>query len=140
MDYDLENLISLIAEHTVLEPSYVTPEKTFAELGFDSLGHIQLITECEDIFKVEIPEESANAALTVAELHAAILAAAIQPCRYCHQQPNPKQSEEGHYLECSNLIDCPGWPYTEPHPTPALAIAAWNAITRAGSSSLKTGN
>lgn len=133
MDYDLENLISLIAEEGMIPRDEVTPEKTFAELGFDSLDHIQLIGECEHHFGVEIPEQIANAALTVAALHAAVTQAFLpvsQPCPYCHQPPVTKQNDDGHYLECSNQIDCPGWPYTEPHPTQALAIAAWNSITR----------
>ena len=53
-----------------------------------------------------------------------------KPCPYCDQPPAPKRIDEGHYLECSNLIDCPGWPYTELYPTPEQALAAWNAITK----------
>jgi hypothetical protein len=63
----------------------------------------------------------------------------IQPCPYCQQPPALRTAPampglvDEHYLECSNQIDCPGWPYTEPHPTQELAIADWNAITKEGS-------
>jgi hypothetical protein len=60
------------------------------------------------------------------------------PCPYCHQPPAQKSTESAppqHYLECSNLIDCPGWPYTEPHPTPELAIQEWNTITASAADS-----
>lgn len=55
---------------------------------------------------------------------------APKPCDWCRQLPIAKQGEDGHYFECSNLIDCPAWPYTSPLPTPALALAAWNAIEK----------
>lgn len=50
------------------------------------------------------------------------------PCPYCDQPPAAKQSDSGHYIECSNLIDCPGWPYTDPYPTAAEATAEWNSL------------
>lgn len=51
-------------------------------------------------------------------------------CDWCGELPLVKRGEEGHYLECSNLVDCPGWPYTDPLATEAMAVAAWNAITK----------
>jgi acyl carrier protein len=73
MDCTLENLTSLIAEHAIIDPSLITPDAAFGSLGFDSLDHIDLIMEVEDLFQVEIPEPIAARCLTVADLHQAIL-------------------------------------------------------------------
>lgn len=133
MDYDLVNLISLIAEEGVLNPADITPDKTFAELGFDSLDHMQLIGECEHLFEIEISEQDANAALTVAALHQAILAAApLQPCPACGAMPkrcaDPVHQGQ-HFIGCSNEYKCPVWPVTRSYPTPAEAAQAWRDQT-----------
>jgi acyl carrier protein len=73
MDCTLQNLISLVAEHAIVDPADITPESAFGSLGFDSLDHIELIIEAEDLFNVEIPEQVANACHTVGDLHQAIL-------------------------------------------------------------------
>lgn len=75
MDYTLEKLISLIAEHAVLETADITLESGFGSLGFDSLDHVNLIIEVEDLFNVSIPEDLAARCLTIADLHQAILTA-----------------------------------------------------------------
>ncbi len=66
----LESVQKVIAERLEIEASEVTPEKTFQELGIDSLDTVELLMELEDEIGMEIElEESVS---TVAELVAAI--------------------------------------------------------------------
>lgn len=73
-DPTLENLIALVADHAVIPASDITPESAFGSLGFDSLDHIKLIVDVEDLFNIEIPEKTAVQCHSVADLHQAILA------------------------------------------------------------------
>jgi acyl carrier protein len=73
MDPSLENLITLIADVLVCDPSDITQHQSFADLGIDSLDHIQLIGEIEEHFEIEITDEEALAATSVDGLYHIIL-------------------------------------------------------------------
>ena len=61
-----ETVKELVAEKLKLEPSEVTPEKSFTgDLGADSLDTAQLIMDLEDKFDLEIPDEEAEKLQTV---------------------------------------------------------------------------
>lgn len=49
------NVISIIAEQAMLDPSDVTPESTLADLGIDSLGLVESIFAIEETFDVTVP-------------------------------------------------------------------------------------
>ncbi len=66
----LESVQKVIAERLEIETSEVTPEKTFTELGIDSLDTVELLMELEDEIGMEIELEESVA--TVGELVAAI--------------------------------------------------------------------
>lgn len=50
-----EQVIRIIAEQAVLEPSDVTTEMTMADLGIDSLGLVEAIFAIEETFDVTVP-------------------------------------------------------------------------------------
>ena len=72
MDTTLINLLSIIADQVSAETEEILPSHTFAELGYDSLDHIDLLMECEDQFNVEFSDEEASKLLTVQDLYQAI--------------------------------------------------------------------
>ena len=75
MEPTLENFIGLIAAREwVTAP--VTPESTLAGLGFDYLDLVELVLECEEEFRISIPDDD-KIIQTVAEFHQSILAAFI---------------------------------------------------------------
>lgn len=76
-DPTLTNLLSIIADQVSAETEEITPSNTFAELGFDSLDHMDLLMECEDQFNVEFSDEEAAKLLTVQDLYNAITRAHI---------------------------------------------------------------
>lgn len=47
----------VIASLTGVAPQDITPEKTFIELGLDSLDSIELLMSLEDELSIEIPDE-----------------------------------------------------------------------------------
>lgn len=53
-------IIRMIADYKDLPPDTVTPERTFEELGIDSLDAIDIIYEVEDKFQVEISQDELN--------------------------------------------------------------------------------
>ena len=129
----LTNLISLLADFTQVSADAITIESTLADIGMDSLDQVEILNEIEEHFEIEFPESDELELTTVAALYQAILktqTGAPQHCPYCHQPPNILGVDDQHFAECSNQLDCPGWPYTDPYPTQELAIAAWNTITR----------
>lgn len=71
----LENLLALIADKICCGPETIQPTDSFWELGIDSLDHVQLISECEELFEIDIPDGEAAACRSVLDLHAAILRA-----------------------------------------------------------------
>ncbi|MEO5914831.1 MAG: hypothetical protein ABIS50_11400 [Luteolibacter sp.] len=50
------------------------------------------------------------------------------PCKCCGQHALGTSDENGHHLQCSNLIDCDVWPATESLPSVAEAVEAWNKM------------
>jgi acyl carrier protein len=50
-----EQVIRIIAEQAVLDPSDVHPEMTMADLGIDSLGLVEAIFAIEETFDVSVP-------------------------------------------------------------------------------------
>lgn len=50
-----DQVIRIIAEQAVLDPSDVTPEMTMADLGLDSLGLVEAIFAIEETFDVTVP-------------------------------------------------------------------------------------
>ena len=50
-----DQVIRIIAEQAVLDPSEVHPEMTLAELGVDSLGMVEAIFAIEETFDVSVP-------------------------------------------------------------------------------------
>lgn len=50
-----EQVIAIIAEQAVLEPSDVTTQSTLEELGIDSLGLVESIFAIEEAFDITVP-------------------------------------------------------------------------------------
>ena len=50
-------VIGLIARKKKLDPSVITPQSTFQELGIDSLDGIDLVFTFEDEFNISIPDQ-----------------------------------------------------------------------------------
>lgn len=50
-----ENVIDIIAEQAVLEPSDVSAEQTLEDLGIDSLGLVEAIFAIEETFDISVP-------------------------------------------------------------------------------------
>lgn len=60
-----QQVITIIAEKGYLNLDEVTPEKTWDELGFDSLDTVELIMEFESQFSLIISDEDSEKILTV---------------------------------------------------------------------------
>ena len=56
----LEKLIAIIAEEADKDPASISAASTFEDLGFDSLGVVEVILRVEDAFELSIPEETAH--------------------------------------------------------------------------------
>ncbi|RMD46862.1 MAG: acyl carrier protein [Alphaproteobacteria bacterium] len=50
-----DEVIAIIAEHAMLEPSDVRPDMTLEELGLDSLALVEAIFAIEERFGIEVP-------------------------------------------------------------------------------------
>lgn len=50
-----EQVIEIIAEQAILEPSDVTPDSTLESLGIDSLGLVESIFAIEERFDISVP-------------------------------------------------------------------------------------
>ncbi len=59
---------SVIAKAQHIDVSTVTPEKTLAELGLDSLDGLKLMFELEEEFDIAIPDDQAKGYTTVARV------------------------------------------------------------------------
>jgi acyl carrier protein len=55
-----------------MDPTKVTPDATFAELGIDSLDGINILFALENEFNLNIPDDAAKQVRTVADLIAGI--------------------------------------------------------------------
>jgi len=66
---DLERrVIELIARKKKLDPSTITVDSTFEQLGIDSLDAADLLFTFEDAFKIVVPDEAAQSMKTVGEV------------------------------------------------------------------------
>jgi acyl carrier protein len=66
---DLERqVIELIARKKKLDPSTITVESTFEQLGVDSLDAADLLFTFEDTFKIVVPDEAAQSMKTVRQV------------------------------------------------------------------------
>lgn len=63
----IEKVQEVIAEKLSVEPAEVTLEKSFNDLGADSLDTVELILEFEKAFGVSIPDEDAEKIATVGD-------------------------------------------------------------------------
>ena len=61
-------VISIIAKRRKLDPSTVTLDSTFAQLGIDSLDAADLLFTVEDTFGIVVPDETAQSMKTVREV------------------------------------------------------------------------
>lgn len=69
----LENLLSLLADIAVVEPSSINFADTLSDIGLDSLDCVQFANEIDEHFEVELPETAQpEPTTTVADLHDAI--------------------------------------------------------------------
>jgi acyl carrier protein len=56
----------IVAEQLEVDPAQITPEANFSQdLGADSLDTVELVMALEEEFDIEIPDEKAEAILTV---------------------------------------------------------------------------
>jgi acyl carrier protein len=60
--------IEIIAKSKLLAPEAVTREKTFDELGIDSLDKINISFEVEEIFSITIPDDALGSLKTVGDV------------------------------------------------------------------------
>jgi acyl carrier protein len=61
-------IIELIAKSKNLPPSSIGVDTTFDELQIDSLDKINLSFEVEEMFSIQIPDESLNSLKTVGDV------------------------------------------------------------------------
>ena len=57
-----DQVIEIIAEQAMLEPSDVTPESTLEDLGIDSMGVVESIFAIEEAFDISVPFNANNPA------------------------------------------------------------------------------
>ncbi len=55
-----EKVVQIIAREQHLEPSKVSLDSTFAELGIDSLDGVNILFALEEEFKIDIPDSVAQ--------------------------------------------------------------------------------
>ena len=63
----IEKVQEVIAEKLSVEPAEVTLDKSFNDLGADSLDTVELIMELEKEFGIQIPDEAAEKISTVGD-------------------------------------------------------------------------
>lgn len=69
----LQRVLKLAANQIGMSADAVKPDdKLIADLGFDSLDSIELVTACEEDFDLEIPDSDAEKCETVADCAALI--------------------------------------------------------------------
>ncbi|MDV8001931.1 meromycolate extension acyl carrier protein AcpM [Rhodococcus sp. IEGM 1408] len=65
----ITGLAEIVEEVTGIEPSEVTPEKSFVDdLDIDSLSMVEIAVQCEDRYGVEIPDEDLAGLRTVGDV------------------------------------------------------------------------
>jgi len=67
-DAVLERCIQLVAKSKRIPPETIRPETSFEEIGADSLDMINLSFEVEELFDVQIPDESLSSIHTVDDM------------------------------------------------------------------------
>ncbi len=50
----MEKIVKILAENRDVDPSLITPETTFAELGLDSLDTVELLMAFEEEFGINL--------------------------------------------------------------------------------------
>ncbi len=50
-----EQVIAILAEQAVLDPSDIAPDQSLADLGIDSLGLVESIFAIEEAFDISVP-------------------------------------------------------------------------------------
>jgi acyl carrier protein len=65
-------VIHLIAASKSVPPETVTPTTPFDELNIDSLDKINLSFEVEELFSIQIPDDSLNSLRTVGDVIAGV--------------------------------------------------------------------
>ena len=79
-DEVLAGLAEILAAVARVDPADVTPEKTFADLGVDSLTLVEVVVAAEDRFGMLIPDDDWSRFRTVGDAIAYLeRAAAITP-------------------------------------------------------------
>ena len=68
MDEIANQVIELVAKSKNLPPSDVHLDSTFDELQIDSLDKINLSFAVEEMFKIQIPDDSLNSLKTVGDV------------------------------------------------------------------------
>lgn len=56
----LQKVTNLIVSELKVDPSSIKIDKSFADLGVDSLDMVQIIMKCEEQFGLEIPDDVAE--------------------------------------------------------------------------------
>lgn len=65
-------VIDLIARSKAIPPESITPGSTFDDLNIDSLDKINLSFDVEELFSIQIPDESLNSLRTVGDVIAGV--------------------------------------------------------------------
>lgn len=60
-------VIAIIAEKLSVDPATITPERSFKDLGADSLDTVEIIMSFEEAFGIEIRDEDAERIKSVQE-------------------------------------------------------------------------
>lgn len=61
-------IIELLASEMKCSVEGITPETKLSDLGIDSLKAIVILSELEDLFKIEIPNEAMETIVTVGDI------------------------------------------------------------------------
>ncbi|XAR54230.1 hypothetical protein NMG60_11029270 [Bertholletia excelsa] len=56
----VDRILDVVKSHPKVDPSKVTPDAQFQELGLDSLDNVEIVMAIEEEFKLEIPDKEAD--------------------------------------------------------------------------------
>lgn len=65
-------IIELLANEMKCSPGGITLQTKLSDLGIDSLRAIVILSELEDMFKIEIPNEAMESIITVGDIVAKV--------------------------------------------------------------------
>jgi acyl carrier protein len=68
MEHTASRIIHIIAKSKSLPPESIQPASTFDELQIDSLDKINISFEVEEVFAINIPDDSLNSLRTVQDV------------------------------------------------------------------------